>query len=87
MRTTVTLDPDVVVLLREAMQQSRLSFKQAINQALRRGLRSGPGQTAPSVRTRPHDFGFKPGIDLDRLNQLVDELETEEFLKQYNTGA
>jgi hypothetical protein len=26
---------------------------------------------------RPHAFGFKPGVDLDRLNQLADELEAE----------
>jgi hypothetical protein len=24
-----------------------------------------------------HDFGFKPGVDQDRLNQLADELDTE----------
>ena len=48
------------------------------------GLRRGGEQGARQARTRPHDFGFKPGIDLDRLNQLVDELETEEFLKRYH---
>lgn len=26
----------------------------------------------------PHAFGFRPGVDLDRLNQLADELEAEE---------
>ncbi len=32
-----------------------------------------PGVNVP--RTIPHSFGFLPGIDLDKLNQLVDELE------------
>jgi hypothetical protein len=27
------------------------------------------------IETIPHAFGFRPGIDLDKLNQLVDELE------------
>jgi hypothetical protein len=31
---------------------------------------------------RPHAFGFKPGIDLDRINQLVDELESEETARK-----
>ena len=31
MRTTVTLDPDVERLLREAMHRSRLSFKETLN--------------------------------------------------------
>ena len=26
----------------------------------------------------PHDFGFKAGIDLDKMNKLVDELEAFE---------
>ena len=31
---------------------------------------------------RPHAFGFKPGIDLDRVNQLADELESEETARK-----
>ena len=27
------------------------------------------------LETIPHAFGFRPGIDLDKLNQLADELE------------
>jgi hypothetical protein len=30
-------------------------------------------------KTIPHSFGFKPGVDLDKLNQLADELEAEAF--------
>lgn len=32
----------------------------------------------PHFKVEPDDFGFIPGIDLDRLNQLGDELEAEE---------
>ena len=28
-------------------------------------------------RTIPHSFGFRPFVDLDKLNQLADELEAE----------
>jgi len=38
------------------------------------------------VRTRPHDFGFKPGVDLDRLHQLLDELEVEEIRRKSVLG-
>jgi hypothetical protein len=27
----------------------------------------------------PHSFGFRPGIGLDKLGQLADELEAEGF--------
>jgi hypothetical protein len=30
-------------------------------------------------RTKPHSFGFRPGIGLDKLGQLADELEAEGF--------
>ena len=79
MRTTVTIDPDVAALLREEMERSRLPLKQVLNQAIRRGLRPASGPGRPAVRTRPCDLEFKPGIDLERLNQLAGELEAEEF--------
>ena len=28
-------------------------------------------------KTIPHSFGFRPGVDVDKLNQLADELEAE----------
>ena len=28
-------------------------------------------------KTLPHSFGFRPAVDLDKLNQLADELEVE----------
>jgi hypothetical protein len=53
-----------------------------VNRAVRAGLgseMSAPPQRPPS--TIPHSFGFKAGIDLDKLNQLADELEAEEFAR------
>ena len=38
MRTTVTLDGDVEAVLRVAMRERHLSFKEAVNNALRAGL-------------------------------------------------
>jgi hypothetical protein len=29
---------------------------------------------------KAHAFGFRPGIDLDKMNQLVDELAIEDYL-------
>ena len=79
-RTTVTLEPDVAEKLREFAHRSRMSFKAALNAALRRGL---VAQDPPSRRGRfvvePHDGTFRPGVDLGRLNQLSDQLETEAF--------
>ena len=81
MRTTVTLDPDVEQLLRDAMQRRRLSFKDALNQAIRMGL--GRPTDSPSEQTpfivSARQMGLRPGLDAGRLNQLADELEVEGF--------
>jgi hypothetical protein len=79
MRTTLTLDPDVALRLEREMKRSGLGLKAAVNQALRVGLgmTDKPARPRP-FRVQPHDFGFRAGTDLDRMNQLVDELEAEE---------
>jgi len=79
MRTTVTLDDDVARDLREAQRQSGRGFKEELNDALRRGLRTGdkPARRHGRFRVRPKACGFQSGVDVARLNQLIDELELE----------
>jgi hypothetical protein len=79
MRTTLTLEPDVAQRLRREMRRSGKGVKAVVNHALRIGLGlSGKRVRPPRFEVRPHAFGFRPGVDLDRLNQLVDELDAEE---------
>ena len=33
----------------------------------------------PGPRTISHSFGFRPGIDPDKLGQVADELEAEDL--------
>jgi hypothetical protein len=81
MRTTVTIDPDVHQLLQDAMQRSRQSFKEILNQALRRGLADmAPSVNEPPFRVNARPLGLRAGIDLARLNQLNDALEVDAFL-------
>ena len=81
MRTTVTLDPDVEQLLRDAMQRRRLSFKDALNQAIRMGLSrsTDPRSEEPPFIVRARLMGLRAGLDAGRLNQIADELEAEGF--------
>jgi hypothetical protein len=79
MRTTLTLDRDVAEALEKEMRRTGQGLKATINDALRRGL--GRGRKAPRptrFQVRPHAFGVTPGVDLDRMNQLVDELDAED---------
>ncbi len=82
MRTTLTIEPDVALKLKKKMASKKLSLKDAVNQALRIGLEADETYKRVRFKVEPHAFGFKAGIDLDKLNQLADELETEEFLRK-----
>lgn len=74
MRTTVTIDPDVQVLLRKAMRERGEPFKQVLNAALRQGLRGGERKPAKPFRQRTFDLG-KPLVDLTKALSLAAELE------------
>ncbi len=79
MRTTLTIDPDVEQLLQREMQRTSGKLKTIVNDALRLGLgMRGKSVQPPRYKVETHAFGFKPGIDVDRLNQLLDEMEADE---------
>ena len=75
MRTTVTLDPDVVRSLKDEAHRSNRPFKAVLNDAVRRGLQ--PKASAPKrpYRLKVHKAKLAAGVDPLRLNQLADELE------------
>jgi len=82
MRTTLTLDDDLAALLRSRAKELGISFKEVVNRVIRSGLGESVLKSNTTIpKTIPHSFGFNPGLDLDKLNQLADELESEEFLK------
>ena len=60
----------------ERMRERAALLKAARDQI--QDIRSGLGGAAP--KTIPHSFGFRPGIDPDKLNQLADEPESEAFV-------
>jgi hypothetical protein len=80
-RTTLTIEPDVARRLKARMAEQKLSLKQAVNEALRAGLAGARPRRHTKFVVEPHSCQFKAGIDLDKLNQLADELEAEAALK------
>ena len=87
MRTTLTIDDDLAGLLKRRARELGLPFKDVVNRTLRAGLgeHAKPRHHA-APKTIPHAFGFRPGIDLDKLNQLVDELEAEGYAAGQHLG-
>ena len=80
MRTTLTIDEDIAARIEERRQRDGRSLKQIVNGLLREGLRGEGRPRSKPYRTRPHELRLRPGFDGARLNQLADELETDERL-------
>lgn len=84
MRTTVTLDDDTLALVQRRMRERGVSFKTALNDAIRDGALGQPRPVAFATRTA--DLGV-PTVNLDRALQLAADLEDEELLRKQRRGA
>ncbi|MCU0234048.1 MAG: ribbon-helix-helix domain-containing protein [Thermoanaerobaculales bacterium] len=84
MRTTLTLDDDVARQLKRLARSTDRSFKEVVNEAIRRGLNVGnpPEPDLPRFAVQAEARGFRAGIDPTKLNQLYDDLEMEELQGQ-----
>ena len=82
MRTTVTLDPDVELLLKQTSRRTRQSFKQVLNRAVREGLRASlPARSRKRFVVKARPLRLQPGIDPANLSKLGDALELAAFRK------
>jgi len=82
MRTTVTLDPDIAARLRSIARERGISFKEALNGALRRGLTSGDAGSKRPYRLASRRLELRPGVDLEHALRLAGELEDAEAIRK-----
>jgi hypothetical protein len=79
MRTTLSLDDDVAAQLEGWRVKQNLTFKQAVNTALRRGLNElSRAKGRKPFRTKPIDMGRCGLANLDNVWEVLDELENAE---------
>lgn len=76
MRTTVTLDEDVVARLQMMARERGVSFKRALNDALRAGFDANSPSRQP-YRLPTFAMGLRPQVDLDKALRLAADLEDE----------
>lgn len=80
MRTTVTLDEDVMQEIRQRMRERGDGFKTVLNELLRRGLQSS--SDAEPFETPTFALGVRPGVNLDKALSLAAALDDEETLRK-----
>ena len=83
MRTTVTLEPDVEAVIKRAMQERGLTFKQALNDAVRAGVSPRKPAAAPFPT---YDLGA-PLVDVTKALRLAAGLEDEDIASKLGRGA
>lgn len=85
MRTTVTLDDDVLAAVRLRMKERGVSFKEALNSMVRSAA-AGSSAPARPYRLRPRELRVRPGVDLTRANRLAADLEDDEIARKLELG-
>ena len=82
MRTTVTLDPDVERLLHDAMKSRGISFKEALNEAARIGLRGKQPARPKKFTQKTFRMGEAHEFRWDKALAASDLIEDEELTRK-----
>jgi hypothetical protein len=77
-RTTITLDPDVQALIRTAMKERSISFKEALNSAVRAGFTNAKQRKGKFVQ-RVFSLGQEQNFRWDKALQTAADIEDEEL--------
>ncbi len=79
MRTTLSIDDDVIDRAKAVAAKLRRPFRTIVNEALRAGLDQveQPAKQRP-YRTEPHAMGLRSGRNIDNIQELLAHIEGED---------
>lgn len=78
MRTTITLEPDVQALIRNVMKERGISFKEALNAAVRAGLTQGKPKRRSFVQ-KSYSLGGDRNFRWEKALEIAAAMEDEEL--------
>ena len=84
MRTTINISDALLEELRERSRRLGRPLRQVAEDALRRGL-SSEDAPAAKVRIKPFRLGLKPAYRGMSLNQLYDQREAEDVIRNHGS--
>jgi hypothetical protein len=80
MRTTLSIDDDVIEKARAISAKLRKPFRMIVNEALRAGLdQVGRPAKQRKYKTEPHPMGLRAGRNMDNTQELLAQAEGEDF--------
>jgi hypothetical protein len=77
MRTTLTIDEDVAFGLKKVQDEDpQKSFKEIVNEVLRRGLRTKNGSSKKKeFKLITYPIGLRKDLNFDNIEELLDQIE------------
>jgi hypothetical protein len=79
MRTTITLDPDNVARLEKLQKERDVTFKEAVNDVIRRGLNEAEKPFRPQpFKTPVFDLGEPSFRTPEELKELINKIQEDE---------
>lgn len=83
MRTTLTLEKDLALALKQEARRSGRPLKSIVNETLRAGLAARKAPAGRHYRVSPVSLGgVLPGVDLDKALRLAEALEDEAIARK-----
>ena len=79
MRTTISIDDDVMERARAIAYKLGTPFKTIVNEALRNGLDQVEQPAKQRIyKTKPHKMGLRAGRNIDNIQELLAQIEGED---------
>ena len=76
MRTTLTIDDDIAHKLKSVAARQQKSFKEVVNQALKKGLSTSSKQSSTQrIKLKTQSLTYHKGVDEVRIKDLLDEID------------
>jgi hypothetical protein len=82
MRTTFAIDDDLLPRIKILVQRKKQPLRKVLNDLIRASIGAELGAPPPPFEVRSRNLGLHTGFDPDRLNSLVDEIESDEFVSR-----
>lgn len=79
MRTTLTLEPDVAASLKKTVASGHRTFKDVVNEAIRRGLATMEPGAKPKKRFVQRSASYGPVPSPQEIKDMLLKEETERF--------
>jgi hypothetical protein len=76
-RTTVTLDDDVMERVKQESQSRGTSFRETLNELVRTGLLQIQNKPVRTLKIEPTHMGFNPALNHDSVEALLEYGEGE----------